>query len=313
MSSRILGRREFTFGVGAAAAALATSRVFAAGDKARSRAGDISIGYAAITWGEKGARQAISEIAAVGYPGIQLRSNILKDFPSPEALKAELAKAHLTFACYSGGGPTAEPAKRAADIEKFMTGAKFAHGAGALSVQATSPKRLENPTPAEKAAALKEFSVTLNELGKQTAAIGLPLVVHPHMGQLLQDPDELDTVMAATDPRYVKLLLDTGHFAAAGGDPTKAMKTHAKRLAMMHIKDVAPRPDSPAGKKYQFVELGQGKVDFKGLFAALRAAGYHGWVVVELDSVPAGRAPRDAAAANKAFLEKTLGMSVHSA
>jgi inosose dehydratase len=310
-SSRVLGRREFTFGVGAAAVALASSRVFAAGEKGKSK--DISIGYAAITWGDKGAKQAISEIAAVGYPGIQLRSNILKDFSSPETLKAELARAHLTFACYSGGGPTADPAKRAADVEKFMTGAKFARAAGAQSVQATSPNRLDNPTPAAKAAALKEFSITLNEIGKQTAALGFPLVVHPHMGQLLQDPDELDAVMAATDPKYVKLLLDTGHYAAAGGDPVKAIKTHGKRLGMLHVKDVVPRPDSTTKKKYQFVELGEGKVDFKGVFTALRAAGFHGWVVVELDSVPAGRAPRDAAAANKAFLEKTLGLTVHSA
>jgi inosose dehydratase len=305
--SGLLRRREFTLGIGAAA--LVSRTVLAA--KARR---DVSIGYAAITWGETGGKQAIAEIAEVGYPGIQLRSSILKDFPTPEALKAELAKAKLTFACYSGGGPSADPAKRAAEVDKFMVGATFARAAGALAIQATSPKRAAKE--GDGAAALKEFGLTLNEIGKRMAAAGAPLVLHPHMAQLVQDADEVDAVLAATDPRYVKLLLDTGHYAAAGGDPAAAVKKHAKRLAMLHIKDVKDLGDPEAaksGKTYKFVELGQGKVDFPAVFAALKTVGYRGWAVVELDSVPAGRAPRDAAAANKAFLEKTLGRALHSA
>jgi inosose dehydratase len=298
MSHRLFRRREFNLGVGALAASAFARRAFAKSD--------IQIGYAAITWGEKGVRQAIADISQVGYPGIQLRSNILKEFADkPDALKAELAKAHLTFACYSGGGPGADPAKRKDEVDKFLVGARFAKAAGALSVQSTTghrPDKVDAPL-------LKELGLTLNEIGKRTAEIGLPLVLHPHMGQMVQNPEDVDGIMAATDPRYVKLLLDTGHYAAAGGDPVKALKTHGKRLGMLHIKDVADK----AGGKYQFVELGKGKVDFKAAFAALRATGFHGWAVVELDSVPAGRAPKDAAAANREFLEKTVGLSVHSA
>jgi inosose dehydratase len=301
MSHRLFRRRDFNLGVGAVAACGFARRGFA--DKAKP---DIAIGYAAITWGEKGVRQAITEIAQVGYPGIQLRSNILKEFPSPEALKAELAKAHLTFACYSGGGPSGDPAKRAAEVDKFLLGAKFAQAAGALAVQATTAQRGATVDPA----ALKELGHTLDEIGKRTAELGVPLVLHPHMGQLVQNAEEVDAVMAATDPRLVKLLLDTGHYAAAGGDPVKAVKAHGKRLGMLHIKDVVDK--GPDGK-YQFVELGKGKVDFRAVFAALRAAGFHGWAVVELDRVPAGRAPKDAAAANKEFLEKTVGLSVQTA
>jgi inosose dehydratase len=302
MSERSFRRRDFNFGLGAVAASTFIVR------RAAGAKNEISVGYAAITWGDRGAKQAIQEISQVGYPGIQLRSNILKEFASPEELKATLAKAKLTFACYSGGGPSGDPGKRAEQIDKFMVGAKFARAAGALAIQATSEKRPDKGTV--EAPALKELGKTLNEIGKRTADAGCPLVLHPHMGQLVQNPEDVDVVMAATDPKYVKFLLDTGHYAAAGGDPVKAIKTHGKRLAMLHIKDVADRAD---GKKYQFVELGQGKVDFRGVFAALRAAGYHGWAVVELDNVPAGRTPKDAAAANKEFLEKSVGLSVHSA
>lgn len=305
-------RREFTLGAGAVALSALTSRAWAA-----SKAAPISFAYAAITWGEAGVKKAIAEISEAGFPGVQLRSNILKEYTDPAALKAELAKAKLTFVCYSGGGIGSDPATRAKDIEKFMTGAKFAKAAGALVVQVTSPKR-SGDGPSDPAA-LKSFGEGLTELGKQTAAIGLPLAFHNHMGQIGQNPDEVDAILAASDPKYVKLLLDTGHYAAAGGDPTKAIKTHGKRLALLHIKDVidkTPEKEPKEGKKpgkYQFVELGQGKVNFPSLFAALKGAGYTGWTVVELDSVPAGRAPKDAAVANKAFLEKTLSVKISNA
>jgi inosose dehydratase len=199
-----------------------------------------------------------------------------------------------------------------------MTGAKFAKAAGAHVIQVTSPHRKgDGPTDA---ATLKAFGETLTALGKQTAALDLPLGFHNHMDQIGQNPDEVDAILAASDPKYVKLLLDTGHYAAAGGDPVKAIKTHGKRLILLHIKDVADKPEQPSpgkdgkpgkpGKKYSFVELGQGKVDFPGIFAALRSVGFKGWTVVELDSVPQGRAPKDAALANKAFLEKTLSVKI---
>ena len=53
---------------------------------------DLKFGYAAITWGGRD-REAIEDIASVGFPGIQLRSNVLKEFGDrPAALRDLLAK-----------------------------------------------------------------------------------------------------------------------------------------------------------------------------------------------------------------------------
>src|SRR3954471_8961629 len=136
-NSHSFRRREFTLGAGAVALSALSSRAWAA------KAVPITFGYAAITWGEAGVKKAIAEIAEAGFPGVQLRSNILKEYSDPAVLKAELAKAKLTFACYSRGCGTADPAPaaRAKEIEKFMVGAKFAKAAGALVIQVTSPKR----------------------------------------------------------------------------------------------------------------------------------------------------------------------------
>ena len=103
----LLDRREFNVGVGAlglllGARGLATA---APGGKSGKKPAGIAVGYAAITWGDKSVKTAMEEIAAAGYPGIQLRRNILDEYKEPAALKAELERLKLTFACVSGGGP----------------------------------------------------------------------------------------------------------------------------------------------------------------------------------------------------------------
>jgi sugar phosphate isomerase/epimerase len=52
------------------------------------------------------------------------------------------------------------------------------------------------------------------------------------------------------------------------------------------------------------VELGRGKVDLQGVFAALEATRYEGWAVVELDRVPdPASTPLEAGYVAKRFLE----------
>ena len=83
----------------------------------------------------------------------------------------------------------------------------------------------------------------------------------------------------------------------------KAIRKYADRLLFLHIKDV----EDTAGKStgYRFVELGRGKVDVKGVFAALREIKFRGWAVVELDAVPDPdrRTPKESASINRKYLE----------
>ena len=90
----MITRRQFVATVGGAAAAAAL------GDVARAAA-DIKFGYAAITWQGKD-RQAIEDVAALGFPGIKLRSNLLQEFgEKPAALKELLAAHRLTMVAFS--------------------------------------------------------------------------------------------------------------------------------------------------------------------------------------------------------------------
>ena len=74
-------RRRFLAGVGAAAITAAVPRDSAFAST--SGAPGIRFGYAAITWGKEG-RQAIDDISATEFEGIQLRLDAITEFQPAE-------------------------------------------------------------------------------------------------------------------------------------------------------------------------------------------------------------------------------------
>ena len=140
----------------------------------------------------------------------------------------------------------------------------------------------------------------MTEMGRRMAARGLRLAYHHHMGTVIQDEAEIDRLMAETGPA-VGLLLDTGHLTYAGGDPVRAARRHAGRIAHVHCKDVraavmaqALSRDLPflaAVLEGVFTVPGDGAVDFAAVFAALAGGGYAGWLVVEAEQDPARAHP----------------------
>src|SRR5947199_9035822 len=94
----------------------------------------------------------------------------------------------------------------------------------------------------------------------------------------------------------VDLLLDTGHLARGGGDPTAALRDWGERINHLHVKDVrndvlagviADGADMPeAWRRGLFCELGTGDVDLDSFFAELGRSGYSGWLVVVQAMVP---------------------------
>jgi len=269
---------------------------------------EIHLGYAAITWGGKD-RQAIDDIAAVGFHGIQLRSNSIVEFGSPAAVRDLLRQHELKFVALSSGDLLSDPAAAKESIAEHTAHAKFLRDAAGLYLQI-----LDN-RPKGRAATPADFKLlgkALTELGKRTADLGIPLGYHNHMGSLGERPEELDQIMNLSDPRYVKLELDIAHYFQGGGDPVKAIEKFSDRLLFLHIKDAEHLPPGKDSQhSYRWVELGHGLVDVPAVFEALRKVNFRGWAVVELDGVPDNvQSPREAAAANKQYLQEKLGLTV---
>jgi len=62
------------------------------------------------------------------------------------------------------------------------------------------------------------------------------------MGAYVESPDDIDHLMAVTDPDSVSLLFDSGHAYFGGAtDPNALLQKHVARVVHAHFKDVRRR------------------------------------------------------------------------
>ncbi len=287
-------RREFLAALAAAGVAVTV--------RAEPR---MPIGYAAITWGGND-EQAIEDIASAGYKGIQLRATVLKQFGDrPADLRALLERRGLTFAVLSSGNLVLDPAVEAEQIALHRKHAEFVKAAGGRFIQVIDER------PKGRAVTKDDYTRLgrlLTTLGRETAAVGVPVVYHHHMNSTGEAPHEIEAALEAADPAYVSLLFDIAHYQQGGGDPIAGIKKHRRWIKVVHLKDVETIPQAPG---YRFVELGHGRVDVKGAVEALREIAFSGWAIVELDrtTLP-GATPKSSAVANREYVTTQLGLTV---
>jgi inosose dehydratase len=179
---------------------------------------------------------------------------------------------------------------------------------------AGGPERVANPGRGGEDAALRledaRWRILTEGVARAAEAArerGFDPVFHHHTSTYVEGLPEIERLLEDTD---VALLLDTGHLAVAGGDATVALGDWGERIGAIHIKDVrldvlsevkAERADTlTAWRRGLFCGLGEGDVDLDGFCAALGAAGYEGWVVVEQDRVLADAAAFADASAEQA-------------
>jgi inosose dehydratase len=146
------------------------------------------------------------------------------------------------------------------------------------------------------------WSALLSALDRAAAGAadrGLLATLHPHVGTMVEKPDEVRRVL---DGSGVRLCLDTGHLLIGGTDPAGLARAAAGRIGHVHLKDVnAAVAHKVADGQITYTEgvtdglyrpLGQGDVDLAGVVGALEASGYQGWYVLEQDTILDGP-PRD--------------------
>lgn len=124
------------------------------------------------------------------------------------------------------------------------------------------------------------------------AEMGIRAVLHPHMGTLVQSPQEIDRVLEGT---RIPLCLDTGHILAGGGDPAAVALSAPGRVGHVHLKDVnvelakevasGAMTYSVAVRQGLYHCLGDGDVDVPAIVSSLQTARYTGWFVLEHDVV----------------------------
>lgn len=246
----------------------------------------------------------IAEAAQAGFTGIELGRKFPKQ---PETVIATLASFGLVPVTYWYSGFLAE---RSVEDEwpealsminhlvalgcHVMVYGECAAGpvGGSAAVLAQTPP-LDNLDLQTYARRVTDFASRANESG-------LKLVYHPHVMMPVETVDEIDRFMsAAGEP--LRLLLDTGHVAMAGGDYRAVMDRWWNRITHIHLKDIRksvcdnldPRRQTldEAVHEGVFTVPGDGDLDYDPLIRRIAEHGYDGWLVIEAEQDPVKAPP----------------------
>jgi sugar phosphate isomerase/epimerase len=130
---------------------------------------------------------------------------------------------------------------------------------------------------------------------------GLTLCLEPRVGEIISNTDALLRLMEAVDSDNFGAVLDTGHLNAQKEILPLSVEKLGSRIHYVHASD-------NDGQTNQHLALGQGTVDWDGIFLALKKHEFAGYVAVDVGNVPNLDAQY---AASKSFLEgvaKRLGV-----
>ena len=263
----------------------------------------------------------LDEIARVGYEGTQLGDG----FPEGAALRDALRERGLRLAeVYvpipaTVLGPVADALAIAEERLRLLhdgEGEVLCLAIDGSADRDAAAGRADQPgTPVLTDAGWESLVAVIHAIADRAAALGHPVVFHPHGGTFIETPAEVERLAASTDPERMGICLDVGHYLVGGGDPVTATRTLGDRVTHVHLKDVDPAVLARlqasaldglghAIRERVFTELGAGILDLDGVVAALAELDYDGWLIVEQDTTWAP--PSESAAIGRRVLASTL-------
>ena len=293
----------------------------------------VKLGIAPIAWTnddmpdlgkENTFEQCVSEMALAGFTGSEVGNKYPKD---PEVLKKalELRGVEICNQWFSSFLIT----KPFEEVEKeFRAQLAFLKAMGAKVIGASEQSysvqgQLDTPIFGHKYEMNDQewdtFCTGMNKLGKiAKEEYGIALTSHHHMGTVVQSLAEVDRMMENTDPEYVSLLFDTGHFTYCGEDPLEVVKKYVHRIKHVHLKDIRPEVVEQVKKENMsflagvragaFTIPGDGCINYDPIFKVLEDAGYEGYMVVEAEQDPAKANPLEYAIRARKFIAEKTGL-----
>jgi sugar phosphate isomerase/epimerase len=153
----------------------------------------------------------------------------------------------------------------------------------------------------DKLEELPHFYKVMHESAVYAQEKGVKLVMKPHGGGSGSSDEILRAMKEVNHPNF-KIWYDAGNIIHyTGKDPIEELKPIAQYVTGFCAKDCA------TVKGDVMIQFGTGKVDFAGVFKAMKSAGFKGPIMVECCKI--GATPEETTAnarANREFLEKVL-------
>ncbi|HEV7268921.1 MAG TPA: sugar phosphate isomerase/epimerase family protein [Falsiroseomonas sp.] len=148
------------------------------------------------------------------------------------------------------------------------------------------------PPPGLVEAAFEELACRWKPVLDHADEAGVDICFELHPGEDLHDGATFDRFLELVDGhRRARILYDPSHMLLQHMDYLGFIELYADRIAAFHVKDAEFVRSARSGvyggfqdwaqRPARFRSLGDGQVDFRGVFSRLAAAGYQGWAVLE--------------------------------
>lgn len=247
-----------------------------------------------LTWGNYykdgsySIESVLKEVKEAGFEGVELFEPISK-LGSPQTLKALLDRYGLKLATLSGNLNLTSSNNK--DMEEAKEKIRFLN---ALKIDAFMLCGGWIKDPKEKTDInFEKFTERLEVLSAFAQSLNVSVAYHPHLNCIAETKEDIDKLFK--NVKLTKLCPDTGHLIAAGSNPIEVINKYHKEIKLIHLKDWDV-------KAKRFVELGSGIIDggFGNIIEKIRAIGYNGWLVCELDETL--KSPKESIKINRDFL-----------
>jgi inosose dehydratase len=234
-------------------------------------------------------------IRVTGFPGFLQKYQL-----TLPQLHREVSRRDLHIATISWNAPLQDPARREEVMQSAREAMKFLADFGASHFLMFSPSRSASAAPN----AFEEMCERCNQVGELAGERGFTAGLHNHLGQMVQNQDEVDRFMSMTDSKLVGLFPDTAHLHLAGCDVVSTINRYKQRIRFLDYKDakwttptqdwvepngkVLPKTSSEAKFLDSIYDLGDGEIDFPACHRILKEVNYKGWICVDLDTARHG-------------------------
>jgi sugar phosphate isomerase/epimerase len=209
----------------------------------------------------------------LGFKGVEIGPPAPKDY---EKVKAELAKYGLVALSVSGGINLVD--EKGVDDFDVLINAAVGMGSKIIFASAHASDDIPREVTYER----------LRKAGEKAGKHGVTICLETHP-ILCHNGDESLKTMLGVNHKNIRVNFDTGniYYYNEGTDSVTELKKIIKYVGSVHLKDTDGKP-----KSFDFPPLGDGVVDFPGVFRLLNEAGFYGPWTFELEATGADDMPK---------------------
>jgi sugar phosphate isomerase/epimerase len=240
--------------------------------------------------------ETIARIAALGYRGIEVLADVPHAWPAGllpvqrDAIRKSLDRHNLTISNVNAFMMNAiadprqpywhpswidpDPHYRAIRREHTKRALQLAVDIGAPHITTEPGGPLEPGQSWQSGADM--FYEELMPCIEVAETLGVPLLIEPEPGLLIERFDQYLEFVDRIDSPQVGLNFDIGHAYCVDEDPQDWIAKMQSHTRHYHLEDIA------ATRVHQHLVPGRGAIDFPATLAAIQQTGYNGWLTVEL-------------------------------